>query len=378
MASYVDRLWDDEALSWRIVRVGLTPLAWAFGTAVAARAALYDAGVLRTTRTRIPVVSVGNLRVGGTGKTPLVIWMVEQLRARGVRTAVVARGYGGAGGATMISPAAAEPPAVADGEEIRKVRTQPHGEVEGRSDAIADEALLVALRTGAPVVTARDRVAACRLAEQAFLPQVIVLDDGFQHRRLARDLDIVIVGEGDVDARLLPAGPLREPLHALRRADVVVREGPATGAPRIRRSAAGLVRFVGADAELAPIATLSGRRVAAVAGIARPEGFLAMLRDAGAEIVASMVYADHHRYGADDWQTIERDAAGAELIVTTEKDLVKLAPLAHGEPRLIALRLAIEVEGGDALMDLICARSRLDAKQRRQHDRDPHERRRDA
>ena len=377
MPSLVERLWYEDSVGARFARAGLGPVAWAFGAATTVRGLLYDSGLLSARRATLPVVSIGNLSVGGTGKTPVVIWLVECLAERGLRTAVASRGYGSERMSTIISTWS-EPvrrTLEASGSRVRHVRVDAEGNVEHGGPPAADEALLVALRTGTPVVTAVDRFEACRLAEIAFAPDLIVLDDGFQHRRLVRDIDIVIVGEDDRVARLLPIGPLREPPRALLRADIVVSAGGSGGGPHLTRRPLGLVREAARHAAIEPMASIEGRRIVAVAGIARPDGFAKMLEDAGARVVATHWFRDHHRYGEDDWRTIVAAAERAEVIVTTEKDLVKLACLAGGDPRLVAVRLEVDIDGADALLDLVVARLRLDAKDGGPHHREPHGRR---
>ncbi len=226
-----------------------------------------------------------------------------------------------------------------------------------------DEARMMARRTGVPVVTAVDRAEACRVAVAGLAPDCIVLDDGFQHRRLARDLDIVLVDGRERGGRLLPAGPLREPVGALARADVILDStlAPGTSATvedgRLRaglqQRPLALVETVAPDARKRPVAELAGRPVVAVAGIARPERFLAMLEEAGARVVETMIYADHHDYDAGDWREIRAAALGAEFVVTTEKDLVKLAAFGAEPGFLVALRIAAVVSQPELVLDRV-------------------------
>jgi tetraacyldisaccharide 4'-kinase len=374
MPSLVERVWGDERLPFRAARAALTPMAWTFEAVTRGRSLLYDRGVMRARRATVPVVSVGNLRVGGTGKTPLVMWLVERLAARGVRAAVVARGYGAEGAEPAVISTSAVP--VRRGVEpdlgtVRRAHVDAGGRVE-KTGSIADEPLLVALRTLAPVVTAVDRWEACRLAALAFAPDVVLLDDGFQHRRLWRDLDIVLVDAADRAAPVLPAGPLREPWRALDRADVVISTSRTAAMPWLARRAMGLVDRVSHDVEIQPLGRIAGARVVAVAGVARAAEFLTMLRSTGADVAEVLEFGDHHAYGDEDWRRIARAAAGARSVVTTEKDLVKLADFAAPDVRMCALRLEVDVSGADAsaLVDLLLARARLDPKQRGQHDRE--------
>jgi tetraacyldisaccharide 4'-kinase len=258
---------------------------------------------------------------------------------RGRRPCLVTRGYGGS--AEGASP---------------WILDEAEAALPGAAEGAGDEAVLLALRSGVPVVIGADRARACAAAAAvlARTPDVYVLDDGFQHRRLARDLDIVLVSGREAGERLLPAGPLREPVSALARAGVVVTMRDEAGSPGeslgadVARSAArveatasasGLVSNV-ADAETTPLAGLAGRRVVAVAGIARPERFLATLRRAGADVVATLLRRDHHRYVDGDRREIEVASAGADLVVTTEKDLAKLAGSVFRAP-LAAVRIEV-------------------------------------
>jgi len=366
LASLVERAWTGGSPSARLVRAFLVPAAWLFGLIVRVRAGLYDAGLLRVGHAGVPVVSVGNLRVGGTGKTPLVIWLVEKLAALGMRPVVVARGYRGPTRDPVLISTAARPatalPTPARGAAPRHVDLSAGDPWQGEEAPAADEALLVALRTGCPVVTAADRVLACELAERAFAADVIVLDDGFQHRRLARDLDIVILAAGDRRAALLPAGPLREGPRALGRADIVLTDDPGAPDPRLVRCASGLVSEY--RGFVAPLERLRGRGVVAVAGIARPERFFALIEEAGAHITQRLCFDDHHSYTARDWLRIAEAAGAADLVVTTEKDLVKLRRHAGADAQLFALRLSVDVEDGETLLERVRA---LDAKHCGQH-----------
>jgi len=279
-----------------------------FGAAVGVRNRLYDSGTLPRRTLRGPVVSVGNLSVGGTGKTPFVILLGELLRARGIRFDVLSRGY------------------------RRQSRGVALVEPGGLPRDFGDEPLLIARRLEAPVVIGEDRYQAGLLAEQRFGPQLHLLDDGFQHRQLARQFDIVLVTPEDARDRLLPAGRLREPLTALRRADAVALMSGADPAQfplhdktawRVRRG-------------LLPPARIPERPLA-FCGIARPQTFLLQLRKAGIDSAAEATFPDHYAYAEKDVRDLIflRQQSGAGGFVTTEKDAVnlggygaQLAPLA--------------------------------------------------
>ena len=274
----------------------MNPLAYLYGSVVAVRNGFYDRGILPARSLRGPVVSVGNLSVGGSGKTPFVILMGELLKARGVRFDVLSRGYGRKStGVLAVNPG-------------------------GSSAEFGDEPLLIARRLEVPVVLGEDRHRAGLFAEEKFGPQLHLLDDGFQHRSLARDFEIVLVTAEDSRDALLPAGRLREPLRALKRADAVVLTGGA--------SPEGLAldgKFVWRVRRGILPRGVSSRPVA-FCGIARPQNFFLQLRKAGIEPAAEAVYPDHHAYTENDVRELLALNATSEAdgFVTTEKDAINL------------------------------------------------------
>ncbi|MFT4571986.1 MAG: tetraacyldisaccharide 4'-kinase [Hyphomicrobiaceae bacterium] len=350
-AALAEQVWSGDGLGARLLRTALIPASWIFGAAVAVRTRGYDSGRSKIEQASAPVVSIGNLTVGGSGKTPLVLWLVEELLRRGLRPVVVSRGYGGTPGTTSV--------------------LVPQAALAPQAAAVAgDEAVLVARRAGVPVATAARRIDACRAAA-ALAPDLFILDDGFQHRSLARDLDIVVLTGEEADAHLLPAGPLREPVSALQRADVVIDAGssaievPGPEAAlrlKMRRRPLALVEAVAPDARKTPLEDLAGRRIVAAAGIGRPAGFFAMLEAAGAEIVERLVFPDHADYDLQDWKRIRAAALKADWVVVTEKDLVKLARFGCEPGFLYALRLGVEVEQGDMLIEQVVRLVRFDPR----------------
>lgn len=285
----------------------LRTLAALYGGVVSLRTTAYRARLLQSRAAGRPVIVVGNLTVGGSGKTPLVIWICEQLRAIGLRPGVVLRGYGGSGERAAVPQS-----------------------VSAQSDArvVGDEALLLARRTAAPVVIGRDRVAAAReLSRQEV--DVIVADDGLQHLRLARDLELVVIdaARGLGNGRLLPAGPLRESVCRLARVHALILNGegdaaalPAAGAhlPRFRMQLAGeQLRSLDREEHAMPLGGLQGRRAHAVAGIGNPGRFFQQLRAAGIEPVEH-AFPDHYSYRREDLLFDD----GLPLLMT-EKDAVK-------------------------------------------------------
>jgi tetraacyldisaccharide 4'-kinase len=271
------------------------------------------------------VVSVGNLSVGGSGKTPFVILLGEMLKSRGIPFDVLSRGYGRA----TRGPAVVDP--------------------GGSARDFGDEPLLIAQRLAVPVVVGEHRYAAGRAAEQRFGPRLHLLDDGFQHRALARDLDIVLVTESDAHDRLLPAGRLREPLSALRRCHVVVLTGEAwpTDFPiegkrvwRVRRAV--------------QVENVSARPIAFCA-IARPRNFVAQLRSRGVDPVAEAFFRDHHAYSEKDVADLLalKQRGEADGFVTTEKDVINLGDLRSRLEPLSVARVQMALLDPDAAFEYL-------------------------
>lgn len=298
-----------------------------FGAGVQARNALYDRGTLRARRLRGPTISIGNLSVGGAGKTPFVILLGQLLQARGISFDVLSRGYGRSSrGVGFVDP-------------------------QGSPRDFGDEPLLMARRLGAPVVVGEDRCAAGLAAEEKFGTRMHLLDDGFQHRGLARDFDIVLVTGDDVHDRLLPAGRLREPLASLGRADAVVLSSAVKPEDlplekqlvwRTRRD------IVLRDPPAAPVAFCA---------IARPKQFFLQLRFAGCEPAAEAAFRDHHAYTQADVRDLlqlrERCQGGG--FVTTEKDAINLGELKSQLQPLTVVPVKMELLDAAAALDRMLA-----------------------
>ena len=294
-----------------------------YGGVIGARNTFYDRRWLRSRSLKGPVISVGNLSTGGSGKTPFVILLGELLKARGIGFDVLSRGYGRrTRGVLLVDPG-------------------------GLPQDFGDEPLLIARRLQVPVVVGEDRYEAGHYAESRFGPQIHLLDDGFQHRGLARDFDIVLVTPEDGRDSLLPGGRLREPLQSLQRADAVVLTSGATAEAfplanktvwRVRRS------ILPQSVPLRPVM---------FCGIARPQNFLLQLRAAGIEPVAEASFRDHHAYTEKDvhdlLQLQKQSEAGG--FVTTEKDAVNLGGYLAALAPLAVVRVKMELADADNAVD---------------------------
>jgi tetraacyldisaccharide 4'-kinase len=274
--------------------------------------------------------------VGGSGKTPFVIALGELLKARDIRFDVLSRGYG------------------------RKTRGVLVVEGDGKASDFGDEPLLIARRLGVPVVVGESRYEAGRVAERKFQSQLHILDDGFQHRSLARDFDIVMVTERDVFDKLLPSGRLREPLSSLARADAIVLP---RGLPLESRMLARKL-FWRIEREL--LLTNPPSRPVVFCGIARPEQFFTQVRAAGITPAAEIIFRDHHAYDLDDIQALIRASrdSQADGFLTTEKDAInlgaiqQLGPNQHGLDPLAVAQLKLMIDHPTDVVDAILTRIR--------------------
>lgn len=335
----------------------LRPLGSLYGVAMRARRALYRSGRLHVHELGVPVVSVGNLTTGGTGKTPLVEWIANELARMGRRVCILTRGYGRRSSGTRVI--------VSDGNEIL-------------SDAnrSGDEPLLLAerLKGLAAVICDADRVSAARWAVENFKSDVFILDDGFQHLRVARNLNILTIDATNPwgNGRLLPAGILREPLAELTRAEciVITRADDLHTTEALRHEIAAQTRgpiFCSRMrlSGLRPIEGDLGRSlitaeeikastVAAFCGIGNPKSFFSLLRRGGYQLGHTQVFRDHHIYTQSDIDRFVRESVtrGAQILLTTAKDEVKLRSLKSELP-CYAADIAIEIENQEKLRALV-------------------------
>ncbi len=311
-------------------------------------------------RAGVPVISVGNLTVGGNAKTPFTLFLASHLQTRGLKVAIVSRGYSG-------TRSKASATLVAD-----------RGELKISPEEAGDEPAMMSRRFSGPIAIARRRLNAIEMLTARGPLDVVILDDGFQHTRLHRDVDLVLVNDerGFGNRRMLPAGPMREPMSALNRADaiVVVSFGSDHPSGIRRKEMARLLRHRVFHARVRPrclvhsengewresAPALAGRRVLAVSGLADPSAFHAMVREIDADLVAVVEYPDHHSYTSDDWHAISAAARDVDLVITTEKDLIKLERFPFARDSLYALRLEVSIPEDEAraLDDLIFSRLR--------------------
>lgn len=296
-----------------------------FGAGVQFRNRLYDRHKLAINELRGPVISVGNISVGGSGKTPFVILLGELLKERGISFDILSRGYGRVTkGVSVVDPA-------------------------GLPQQFGDEPLLMAQRLGAQVVVGESRYAAGLEAEKNWGPRLHLLDDAFQHRRLARQFDIVLVTPDDFRDALLPAGRLREPLDSLNRADAVVLTGePPRNAPQLP------VKHIWHLTRTLHFQDPPKRPVAFCA-IGRPKNFFAQLRAIGVNSAAELAFRDHRRYTQSDVHRLLRTAKSktANGFITTEKDAINLGSFAHQLSPLSIVKLDVSLANVDAVLETI-------------------------
>lgn len=318
MGNWLQQQWYSNT-GWHYL---LMPVSWVFFVLVSARRLFYRLGWRRSFRLAVPVVVVGNINVGGTGKTPLVIWLVEQFRQAGFKPGVISRGYGG--------------------------RQTTATEVYAHSDPkqVGDEPVLIAMRSQCPVFVSTDRVAAGQALLNAH-PEcnIIISDDGLQHYRLQRDVEIAVIdgAYGLGNKALLPAGPLREPVSRLNEVDAVVVNGALEKAMHIHSVPVIDMQLI-ADTfynllrptETCDAQSLAKRQVTAIAGIGNPQRFFQQLMQMGIQFT-SKAFPDHYDFKASDLE-----AVSADVVVMTEKDAVKCRGFAKPHFWVLPVKAAIK------------------------------------
>jgi len=342
---WIRRVWERRGVLGRLLWLSFLPLSCLYWLGVQTRNALYSVGWKTSQTLNQCVVSIGNLTVGGTGKTPTVVWVAQELQKLGFRIAVLSRGYHRKGNQPLLLTA----------------------NFSANVDEFGDEPAMMARLFGLTVAVSNPRYKGALEAIKNNPVDVFILDDGFQHRQLARDVDIVLLGS-DSTGWVLPSGPFREPRRAIDRADLLLitgakdKWGPVVSKAKQRIVFHGglepvaLVGFESRRWKEYPLSLLAGRKIVAVTGIGNSEPFYRIIHDWEGEIVDVLEFADHHRYSSQDWQQINRAARNADLIITSEKDILKLIRFPFGREKLLALRVAMAVENGDRLIQAIVDR----------------------
>ncbi len=316
MRDLVLHTWQKKNALFYLVHVLiLVPLSWAFGGLVALRRWLYKCGIFKSRALPVPTIVVGNINMGGSGKTPVVMWLVEQLKQRGYKPGVISRGYGG----HVSAPTS--------------VKASSH------ASEVGDEPLLIAKRCACPVFVSANRVA----AGEALLKthpecNVIISDDGLQHYRLKRDVEIAVVNDDALaGAWILPAGPMRESKNRLKSVDAIICNGKKTIDSAFEMQLVGTQFYNLQNPNLKAKATdFAGKNVKAIAGIGKPERFFAHLRHLGLTF-AGMGFDDHHAFTAQDLGKLQCDA-----LLMTEKDAVKCASFAQSHYWVLPIEADID------------------------------------
>jgi tetraacyldisaccharide 4'-kinase len=352
----VDWLLQEQGGWWKQVLLSpLTVISWIYGVVVWVRQTFYRSGLFKSRQLPCRVLSVGNITLGGTGKTPLVIALARELLKRGISVGILSRGYKGmkekTGGV------------VSDGKRIHLTPAEA-----------GDEPFMLARQlSGVPVLVGKKRYAMGIYAHERFGMGVLILDDGFQHLGVKRDADIVLIDarRGFGNGRLFPRGPLREPLRSLRRASVLVLTKAEPSQPlaaiedilRYHAPAAPLYHsrykpaflLEAASGKIAPPQEVCGRRVFVLAGIADPGYFIYLLKELGADVVKEIYFPDHYNYELADLMMMRKHRKTVDLFVTTEKDFVKLQRFPLDDIPLYILGIEQEIVEAQFYQELISA-----------------------
>ena len=348
----IRHIWERKGFTGKLLWFALLPFSKLYSAVVQSRNYLFAQGIFRSIRLPRPVVSIGNLTVGGTGKTPTCLWLAHELGMRGLKVAILSRGY----------RRKAKRPVILQPTGDNPVSLDPNGELENAGD----EPLMMAGIYRQTIGVGANRAAAAELLRRQEV-DVFLLDDGFQHRRIKREVDVLLLGQ-DSTGCVLPAGPFREPRRNLRRADfLLATAGNGDWEPVISKELGAapfsaslqpvcLVGFSNQGAREFPLTLLYRSKILTVTGIADPRGLYRLIHEWEGEIVETLEFPDHYSYTARDWQQISRMARLADLIITTEKDILKLTRFPFAKDKLLALRVVMEVSNGDALVAAIVAK----------------------
>ncbi|MGB4811529.1 MAG: tetraacyldisaccharide 4'-kinase [Methylophilaceae bacterium] len=328
MAKWLQQQWQTTSF-WHIV---LIPLSWVFGLLVYVRKAFYRLGWLKSTKLPVPVIIVGNISVGGTGKTPFVIWLAEQLQLSGCQLGIISRGYGG------------------NAKQVTEVNADSH------PLEVGDEPVLIAKRTHCPIFVGADRVAAGQALLSAY-PQcnLLISDDGLQHYRLQRDVEIALINSNDAfgNQQLLPAGPMREKISRLKGVDAIVDSGITVKQkdywPPLYNMQLQGVTFERVDGVVGQQSAgyFKDKELMAIAGIGKPERFFKQLSTLGLQF-EQQAFADHHAYNVQDLAPFAH-----KTLLMTEKDAVKCQQLKLSEAWYLPVRAEITGPLNPTLIGLI-------------------------
>jgi tetraacyldisaccharide 4'-kinase len=347
---WIRLVWERKGLLGKVLWLLFIPASLLYFLAVQIRNGFYSCRLIRSQALDVPVVSVGNLTVGGTGKTPACLWLAQELERRGLKVGILSRGYKRKVSRPIVMPAANS-----------GVATFRETILEA-----GDEPSMMAWIYGQTVAVARQRYRAGKELLAQKTVDLLVLDDGYQHRRLKRHLNLLLLGT-DYSGWVLPAGPFRESRSALRRAHVCLVTGAEKEWVAQLSEKEGMPYFlaslqakclIGLESNLVkeyPLSLLDRSKIVTVAGIANSDQFYRMIHDWGGKIIETLEFPDHHLYDFRDWKRIGRAARNADLIITTEKDILKLIGFPVAKERLFALRVGMVVENGSILLQQIIA-----------------------
>lgn len=353
--AWARQVWERKGIRGKVLWAIFLPLSLFYALGVQLRNLLFRLGWLRSVRLPRPVVSIGNLTVGGTGKTPTCLWLSRELRERGWRVGILSRGYRRQESTPLI------------------LRSEEGGLAAVKEDDVlnaGDEPLMMARLYGENVGICKNRSEAAAELLRATEIDVFILDDGFQHRWLKRDVDLLLLG-AETSGRMLPAGPFREPRKSLRRSNLILVTAAQSAwneiIPKDRAGssysaslrAVSLVGFNSQGLKEYPLSWLYRSKILTVSGVADPNGLYRLIHEYDGEIVSTLEFPDHHFYTTSDWQEINRMGRLVDLIVTTEKDILKLQRFPFSKDKLMALRVAMTVENGAALVDAILEKVQL-------------------
>jgi tetraacyldisaccharide 4'-kinase len=349
-------VWERKGVRGACLWFLLLPLSFFYAIIVQLRNALFTLGWISSVKLAKPVISVGNLTVGGTGKTPTCLWLAEALKSRGLRVGILSRGYH----RHETAPVIVSPP-LGDGVALVK---------EEDLARAGDEPLMMAELYGQTVAVGKKRAETAAELLRRHDVDVFLLDDGFQHRRIKRDVDLLLLGR-DSSGWVLPAGPFREPTRNHRRADYLLVTGANGEWQSMMTHDRDSNLFFGSLRPISllslgsqqrkefPLTLLYRSKILTVTGVADPSGFYRLIHEWEGEIVETLEFPDHHSYTARDWQQINRVGRLVDLIITTEKDILKLVRFPFAKDKLLALRVAMTVENGAALVDAIMEKINL-------------------